>query len=237
MSQEALPTSLPAETPIEPPAVDAMQNDPLLILIMFGASVYLAWLWWQDAQTAKNGKPNPRAFPGAVFCSGAAIGVAVVGALVILGLEVAGEYALDLVGQQRNITALSLLAILSAAFFEELIFRGYLVVKNKGRAALIGSIVGFSLIFTLAHNYFWTLDFPEGVPGWQFWNGELSFDFGLKAWFSSAFFFINSLWFYAVRFYKLNPAQSLLPCVAAHFASNLGVFLIKLFQGHVVGLW
>lgn len=237
MSQEALPTSLPDAAPPEAPAVDAMQNDPLLVVIMFLASIYLAWLWWQDAQSAKKGDVKKGAFPGAIFCSSTAIVVAVVGALVILGLEVAGEYALGIVGEQSNITALALLALISAAFFEELIFRGYLVVQNKGRAALIGSIVGFSLIFTLLHPFLWKLDFPEGVAGWMFWEASLSFDFGVKAWFTTVFLFLNSLWFYTVRFYGLNPMHSLLPCIAAHFASNLGVFVIKLAQGHVVAWW
>lgn len=237
MSQDTLPTIPQEAVPPEAPSVDAMQNDPLLILIMLGASLYLAKLWWDDAKKARGGNPNPNAFPGAVLCAAPALIVAAIGALVILGLEVAGEYALDIVGEQSNMTVLALLAVVSAAFFEELIFRGYLVIDKKGKAALIGSIIGFSLIFVLLHPFFWKLDFPEGVPGWQFWKGDLSFDFGVKAWFTSAFLLLNSLWFYTVRFFKLNPAHSLLPCVVAHLASNVGVFLIKLVQGHVVALW
>ena len=46
-----------------------------------------------------------------------------------------------------------------------------------------------------------------------------------------------TLWFYAVRFWPLNPTRSLLPCVAAHAAKNLGVLAVKAAQGHVSGWW
>ena len=49
--------------------------------------------------------------------------------------------------------------------------------------------------------------------------------------------FAASLWFYTVRFFGLNPQRSLLPCVAAHAAKNLGVFTIKYVQGFVGGWW
>jgi hypothetical protein len=40
-----------------------------------------------------------------------------------------------------------------------------------------------------------------------------------------------------VRFYRWNPAHSLLPCIAAHAAKNLGVIGIKAAQGFLVGWW
>jgi len=53
--------------------------------------------------------------------------------------------------------------------------------------------------------------------------------------------FLFSFWLYAMRFPlrypKLNPSRSLIPCIAAHLAKNLGVFVIKLAQGHVSGWW
>ncbi|MGA2053040.1 MAG: CPBP family intramembrane glutamate endopeptidase, partial [Opitutales bacterium] len=86
-------------------------------------------------------------------------------------------------------------------------------------------IVGFSLLFSLLHPFLWD------------WKSGLVFDFSLKAWWSPALVFASSLWFYTVRFYPLNPARSLLPCIAAHLAKNLGVFAIKLAQGHVTSWW
>lgn len=241
MSQDAQETSntiqIPEHESTEGDNLSTMQNDPLMIVVMFGIGVYLAKLWLDDFRSAKAGKPNRQAFPGAVSCSGLAIGVAVIGALVILAIEIGGEYALGIVSEQSDITALALLALISAAFFEELIFRGYLVVDKKGKAPLIASIAGFSLIFTVLHPFLWELTYPEDVPGWQFWKADLVFTFTEKAWFSTALVFLNSLWFYTVRFYALNPSHSLLPCIAAHLASNVGVFLTKLLQGHVVALW
>lgn len=44
---------------------------------------------------------------------------------------------------------------LVAAFGEEVIFRGYLVVENRGRAALITGMIGASLGFALLHPFLW----------------------------------------------------------------------------------
>jgi uncharacterized protein len=149
----------------------------------------------------------------------------VIGALVILAGETAGEYAFGFVAEQSDITLLFALFTLTAAFVEELIFRGFLVVQSKGRAILIASIVFFSTVFAFFHPFLWEWHDEEG----------LVFNFTGKAWFSTGIIFLNSLWFYTVRFLPVNPRHSLIPCIAAHFCSNLGVILIKLYQGHVVG--
>src|SRR5262245_60395709 len=122
------------------------QNDPLMVLLMFGASIYLGKLWWHDwmhwrvhQMTLKN------AFPGATSCSWFAVFIAIAGALIILAVETGGEYALGISTSQSNITVLFLAAMLAAGFMEELIFRGYLVITNKGSAWLIGSILLFSI--------------------------------------------------------------------------------------------
>lgn len=229
-------TQIPAP-PTEDRTPDTMQSDPLMILVFTGIALYLAKLWWDDLRAGQQGERKAGALPGASPAGWGAIGVAVLGALVILGLETGGEYLFDLVSEQSNITWLFLLSMLTAAFIEELIFRGYLVVTNRGRAALLLSIFGFSLLFTILHSYLWKLNYPEDAAGWQFWTASFEWTLTPKAWFSSLFILLNSLWFYTVRFYSLNPQQSLLPCVAAHFASNLGVFIIKLVQGHVVALY
>ncbi|GHC05470.1 CPBP family intramembrane glutamic endopeptidase [Cerasicoccus arenae] len=218
--------------------VSDMQSDPTMIIISAAVAIYIFKMWLDDLRAQQQGKPNEKAFPGAFPCSMKAVWVAIIGALVILGVETGGEIALGIAGEQSDITWLFLISIITAAFIEELIFRGFLVIDNKGKAALIGGVVGFSLLFTIFHPFFWDIDMPEGVPGWKFWEGSVTWDFSVKPWFTSAILFINSLWFYAMRLCtKLNPQRSLIPCMAAHCASNVGVFVIKLVQGHVVGLW
>lgn len=202
-----------------------MSDNPLLIVIGLIAAAYFFKLWLGDLKMEVAGTPNPNAFPGATPAPAIAIGLAVIGALVILAGETAGEYAFGFVDEQSDITVLFAVFTLSAAFVEELIFRGFLVVEKKGRAALIGSILFFSAIFALIHPFLWEWHDEDG----------LIFTFTDKAWFSTAIVFLNALWFYTVRFLPINPRHSLLPCIAAHFASNLGVILIKLYQGHVVG--
>lgn len=213
------------------------QSDPLMILITFAIGAYLFHLWLQDYRARRAGKPNPSAFPGAFPASATAIAVAIIGAVVILAAETGGEIALGISSEQSSMTVLMLLAVTAAAFFEELIFRGYLVVTQKGRAMLIGSILFFSVVFAIAHPFLWEMTTTEGVPGWQFWNADWTLNLTLKGWFSTAFVLLNSLWFYAMRFNPLNPERSLVPCITAHLVTNWGVFAIKLAQGHVSGLW
>lgn len=201
-----------------------MTDSPLVIIISFIAAAYFFKLWLGDFALDRAGQPNPNGFPGATPTTRIAIVIAVVGALIILAGETAGEYALDLVGEQSDITVMFAVFTLAAAFIEELIFRGFLVVPNKGRLALIGSILLFSTLFALIHPFLWS---------WE--DGSLSFSFTEKAWFSTSIVFINSLWFYTVRFLPVNPRHSLIPCILAHFSSNLGVILVKGYQGHVVG--
>ncbi len=212
-----------------------MSDNPLLILLLLGAAGYVFKLWLDDYRQAERGEPHPGELPGARSTTRTAVWVAIAGALIILGLETGGEYALDVVEDQSEITVLFGLVMLSAAFFEELIFRGYLVVQNRGRIALITSIIFFSLVFTLAHPFLW--EFETGESGWRVWEGTLTLDFSIKAWFSTSIVFVNSLWFYTVRFYALNTTRSLIPCFAAHLCSNLGVFIIKAMQGFVTGWW
>ncbi len=120
----------------------------------------------------------------------------------------------------------SLCSILGAPAIEEVIFRGYLVIEQRRRAALSAGVVGISLLFALLH------------PFLREWKGEgLTVHFGAKAWFSTAVIFAVSLWFYTVGFFGLNPQRSLLPCFVAHAAKDLGVFAIKYVQGFVGGWW
>lgn len=229
-------TTQPEALPEEDNKSD-MQSDPFMIIVMFAISVYVFKIWLDDYKDAKKGDPNPKGFPGAVSCAPIAVWIAVIGALILVLVETGGEYALGVSAQQSDITWLFLLSMIAASFFEELVFRGYLVITKKGKAMLIASVIGFSFLFAILHPFLWDLELPDDVPLGRFWRGNWTFDFSVKAWFSTIIVFINSLWFYTVRFYVWNKNWSLIPCMAAHLASNLAVFVIKLMQGHVVGLY
>ena len=206
-----------------------MSQDPIAIIIITAAGTYYAVQWIGDFRRNRTGSPHPGALPGAVGTTFNLLVLAVAGSLGILWLETAGEYALGISMEQSNVTWLFLAAMTAAAFLEELIFRGFLVVDNKGRAALVGSILGFSLLFALIHFH------------WIEWTGPDSGWVTLKLTPSALWWtfilFTNSLWFYFVRFIPMNRNRSLLPCIATHMASNWGVFVIKLFQGHVSALY
>jgi len=202
------------------------QDDPWLLAVMILGSGVLAGWWWADYRAARSGAPRAHAFPGATPASPRIMLIATGGTLLLLAAEVAGENALGITAQQSRITLLFGLYSLAAAFGEELIFRGYLVVENRGRGALIAGITGASLGFALLHPFLWE---------WR--DGALHLQGGTKAWFSTAAIFAGSLWFYAVRFLPVNPARSLLPCIAAHAAKNAGVVAIKWHQGFVDGWW
>ncbi len=192
-----------------------------MILLYVGIAAYVGYLYRCDYRAEQSGTPNPKAMPGAKAVGLPVIWIGVVGALLILGLETGGEIALGIVGEQSEMVWFFVFSSLAAGIVEEVIFRGFLVVENRGRAALIGSCVGFSLIFALIHGHFWSTE--DGFE-WTLTT---------KAFFSTGILFANSLWFYALRFAPWNPKRSLFPCMIAHSASNLGVFVIKLLQGYV----
>ncbi len=200
-------------------------------LLLGGLCVVVAWLaklWADDLRLQRSGGAEGRALPGAVPAGVLPIGIAVAGSLVLLGAETFGELSLGIAGEQSTITWLFGLYTLAAAFGEELVFRGYLVVAHRGRVWLWVSVVLFSLVFAVLHPFLW--EWPGDGEG-------LVLHLDLKGAFSTAVVFVGSLWFYAVRFFSLNPNRSLLPSISAHLAKNLGVFLIKLSQGFVVGWW
>ncbi|HEY0863276.1 MAG TPA: CPBP family intramembrane glutamic endopeptidase [Lacunisphaera sp.] len=201
-------------------------DNPWLLAGMIIAGGVVARWWRDDYRAAREGKPVPQAFPGATPADGRTLLIAAGGALILLAGETAGEHMLGLTAAQSQMTVLFGLYTLVAAFGEELVFRGYLVVENRGRAALIAGIIGASLGFALLHPFLWV---------WE--GGRLNFRVETKAWFSTAAVFAGSLWFYAVRFLPLNPTRSLLPCIVAHLTKNLGVFAIKYIQGFVSGWW
>jgi CAAX protease family protein len=207
--------------------ISVMPTDPLVLLLLIGASAWVARLWVVDYRAALGGKPDDKHLPGATSAPALAVAVASLGAVLILAAETGGEHLLGLSAAQSKMTALfGLYSILGAPVIEEVLFRGYLVIENRGRAALWAGVVSVSMLFALLHPFLWE------------WKAEgLSVQFGAKAWFSTAVVFAVSVWFYTVRFFGLNPRRSLLPCLAAHAAKNLGVFAIKYVQGFVAGWW
>lgn len=209
-----------------------MNQDPLLLVLTIAAGLYMACLWWTDYRAAQAGRPNPSALPGATPASGRACLIAGAGALVILSAETGGEIALGLSKQQSSITLLFGVYTLIAAFIEELVFRGFIVIEGRGPRLRWAGIVAASVLFALLHPFLW-----EWQGGWPGAGGRLTWTCTAKGGFSTAVVFASSLWFYAVRFARFNPHRSLIPCVAAHATKNLGVLAIKAAQGFVVGFW
>lgn len=199
-----------------------MNENPIMILLYVGVAVYVGKMYWADYQAANAGQPNSGGMPGATGAPGAAFLIGAVGALLLLAVETGGEIALGVVDEQSEMIWYFVFAIVAAGVVEEVIFRGFLVIENRGRALLVASCIGFSLIFALIHAHFWSLE-----DGFE-WT------FTAKASFSTGILFANSLWFYAVRFGPWNPQRSLFPCMLAHVASNLGVFFVKWAQGYVI---
>lgn len=202
-------------------------NHPLLLALLTAAGLYVAKLWRDDARAASAGHPNARALPGAALAPPRAVIIAIIGALVLVAAETAGEHALGIAAQQSTMTWLfAVYSIAAAPVIEELIFRGWLVIENRGRSALWAGAVGASVLFAALHPFLWRWD-----------DAGFAFTFGAKSWFSAAMVFATSLWFYAVRFAPWNPSRSLLPCFAGHAAKNIAVVVVKAALGFMGGLW
>ena len=108
---------------------------PLLLLIMTAAGLYCGKLWLDDRRAARSDTAKAGALPGATEAPRRAVVIAVAGALVILAAETGGELALGLAAEQSRMTWLfALYSVAAAPVIEELIFRGWIVVENRGRA-------------------------------------------------------------------------------------------------------
>lgn len=202
-------------------------TSPLLLLLLTGASLYVAKLWNDDRRAGRAAPARPGTLPGATDAPLRAVTIAVVGAVVLLAAETGGEIALGLAARQSRMTWLfALYSIAAAPFIEEIIFRGWLVIEHRGRAVLWLGVVGASIAFALLHPFLWR---------WDEAGFALTLDH--KGWFSTAIVFVTSLWFYAARLAPWNPARSLLPCFAAHATKNIGVVVIKAAMGFMGGAW
>lgn len=202
-------------------------NHPLLLLLLTAGGVYVAMLWRNDLRATQEGRAIPGALPGATPATRRAILIGVGGALGILVLETAGEIALGLVDEQSRMTWLfALYSVVAAPVIEELIFRGWLVVENRGRAAMWAGAFAASLLFAVLHPFLWK---------WE--DAGFQFTLTRKGTFSTGIVFLASLWFYAARLGPWNPQRSLLPCFTAHAAKNAGVVAVKAAAGFVGPLW
>ena len=199
-----------------------MNEDPLIILIYCAIAIYIANIYRADIKAFVAGEPNVKALPGAKPTNGLLIFASVLGALVLLGNAVVGEYALGIVEAQSEMVWFFVFASISAGVIEEVVFRGYLVVQNRGRNALVLSCLGFSLVFALVHGYLWSME--DGF----------ALNFTVQGIFNTWILFFNSVCFYALRFGPWNANQSILPSIIAHMVLNLGVFGVKLAQGYIV---
>lgn len=199
-----------------------MNENPIMILLYVGIAAYVGNMYWGDYNAHQAGAPRGSAMPGATPMDWTVALVGVIGAWVILANETAGEILLGVSSEQTEMVWYYVFAIVAAGIVEEVIFRGFLVVENKGKAALIASCVGFSLLFAVIHPYLW--------------SNEDGFELTLtaKGFLSTGILFVNSLWFYALRFGPWNKTRSIFPCMLAHAASNFGVFAVKFWQGYVL---
>jgi uncharacterized protein len=202
-----------------------MDNHPALLIAMVVIGIYVMYLWRDDYRSSISGRPNPNALPGATPCSLKASLIASLGALVILTSETLGELYLGLSEQQSKITILAGIYSLSAAFIEELIFRGFIVIENKGKHLKWAGIFAASLLFAVLHPFLWN------------WENGINWTVNAKGWFSTSVVFVSSIWFYIVRFASFNPKHSLIPAISAHATKNLGVIIIKAYQGFLTGCW
>ena len=206
---------------------------------MTAVGLYAMHLWRQDYLAAKFGRPIAGALPGATPCSIKACLIAAFGALVILTIETMGEVRLELSDEQSTMTVLFGFYTLIAAFIEELIFRGFIVIESRNKIFRWTGILAASALFAALHPFLWEWNMGD-APGWQAlllwrWNEWITFTLTPKGWFSTIIVFLSSLWFYFVRFAVFNPSRSLLPSIVAHATKNLGVFIIKLAQGFIDG--
>lgn len=202
-----------------------MDDNPVLLVLVIVAGGYFGSMWLEDYRASRAGTTAASSpLPGATPAPLSASVIAAIGALALLAAETLGEIALGISDEQSTMTAWFALYSLVAAFIEEIVFRGYLVVDKRGRAALVAGAVGASVLFAALHPFVWQWD-----------DDGFAFTFTAKGWFSFGAVFAVSLWFYYCRFARWNPAQSLIPCFAAHLAKNVGVIAIKGAQGFLTG--
>jgi uncharacterized protein len=218
-----------------------MNDESPFHILMIAVGLYVFHLWRQDYLAHRTGTASSNPLPGATPASVKACVFAALGAVIIVSAETWGELHLGISEEQSTMTVVFGIYSLIAAFIEELIFRGFIVIENRGKALRWAGVFGASVLFAALHPFLWAWDMGEtatwrAIEIWR-WNEWLTWTFTPKGWFSTAAVFVSSLWFYTVRFASFNPHGSLIPCIIAHGTKNLGVFAIKGAQGFVSGWW
>lgn len=201
-------------------------HHPALLILMMAAALWVGKLWLDDRRATSLGATPPGCMPGATPASGASIVIAVAGALLLVAVETAGEAMLSISVEQSVMTWLfAAYAILAAPIIEETVFRGWLVIEDRGTTVRWLAATVASAAFAIMHPFLWE------------WDDGLHWTPGLKAWFSTGVVFCTSLWLYVARFAPWNPTRSLLPCILAHAAKNAGVVAVKAGTGFISGPW
>lgn len=208
-----------------------VQDTPLFALANAAVAAYLFYMWCADLlYFKKNGALREKSFAGATPCG---VRIALLGALLggaLLVFHTLAENIFGVAAEQTRVAPWAFVSWVAAAFVEELVFRGYLFVGGGGRVVLVLSCVFFSLVFACAHPFVWNYEIAEGA---SVLGGVWSFDFSAQKVLATVHIFECSCLFYFLRFCPFNKTRSLIPCVAAHFAYNIGVFLAKLAGGYV----
>lgn len=199
-----------------------MQDNPAFSILIFLAGAWLFKMWLGDARA---GRSDSRAMPGASFSGKFSVFLAVAGAVLILAAETVLEKIFGFDASQSSVKFWALLVWISAAATEEIIFRGYIAIKNRGKVLLWAGAFAASVLFAAMHPFLWDYSAESGFV----------LNLSPKAFFSTGFIFLNSMWLYFARFNPSNKTASLMPCFAAHAAYNIGVFAVKAAQGFV--LW
>ncbi len=208
-----------------------LQDIPTVALVNLGIATYLFFLWFSDFKNfCKTKIIGEKSLEGATTTPIVLVFIAIFASIALLCVHTCTEISLGVVGEQTKVKFWALFSWIGAAFIEELIFRGYLVVKNKGSVMLWGSIFFFSLIFAIGHPFVWDYTIPENA---QFWAGEWKFNFSAQTINATISVFECSLLFYVLRFLPLNENRSIIPCIVGHCTYNLGVFITKMCQGFV----
>ncbi len=207
------------------------QDNPTFAIVNFAIAAYLFYLWLGDYKYfCLKGEARKGSLEGATPAPLKLSVIAIVLSLLLLGVHTLSEVSLGVETEQTKVAPWALFSWIGAAFVEELIFRGYLVVQNKGRGFLLGSILLASLVFAFGHPFMWDYTVEEGA---SIFSGVWTFKISAQTILTTLAVFECSLLFYVLRFISANKNRSLIPCILAHCAYNIGVFLIKAWQGFI----
>lgn len=214
-------------------------DSPWIYVAALAVIPFFYRMCWQDYKAQASGETLPNALPGMTPVAVWVSLFSMLGVLVILGIEIAGEYRLGIVEKQSEMTIVfALVTVFVAPLIEEVIFRGFLCF-DKTKAALLASIVGGSVLFALLHAHIITFETPDEdklATSVELFGG-MWLQYGNGALLTTSILFVRSLWLYAVRFMPGNARHSIIPCVLAHMISNVGVVVAKGFQGKLSFAW